>query len=775
MSNNLPRKKRGKNKILALLMVFTLFLTGALALLAAKDSAENKFTVGNVNISLTEPKWDAANPDGTLENIVAGQVITKDPTITNTGVNDAYVYIQVEVPKVYKTDIIDADGETVISKEHYPLFSFTPNKNWLLIDSQVGTKTDAYDYYLYAYNTKLAPKDTVTLFNQLTFANITEQYTENNSLNLDVKITAYAIQSDFYNNEATDAESAWILYSNQNNWEWPIQRYSNLHQVTYEDESGNVLYQEMVLEEDYVEMYFDSDLAKNGYSFDWINEATGETAYSGMPINNDLTLTASYKSTGYGSDTDDYLIYLIQEAEDGHFYAEIVGVDVSNSSYPNDINNPQDLIIPTSIDFTKPNTSSKPSGSLLAQWTEQGAVLFLSDINMTTGEYYNIPVEAVMQEAFSSYYSLNSSASIDETKLTISVDTLVVPDSVATMGENTFAGYGTLSTQFAMLKEVFMPYGTTEIPVSALGSNPYLTSVHLPNSVKTIGEGAFNDCSSLNKINIPDSISDIGSSAFTNCEKLTDISLTTNMSVINDYVFSGCTSLNNIVIPENITEIGNNAFQLCDTFTEVNIPQNVTHIGELAFDNCLNLSTINVSENNKNYSDDNGILYNKNKTELILCPIKNEISDYAIPESVLEIADYAFAYNEKIISVTIPEKTKIIGSNAFRNCVNIKNINFAEYSKLATVKTAAFAGCTSLENIAIPDGIAIINSSTFYGCKSLKTISLPSALESVEFGAFTGCSNLMDVYYAGSDTDWNLIAIKNNNNALTGAALHYNS
>ncbi len=208
--------KRGaekKNEVVSLLLVAALVITGALAYLTAKDSAENKFTVGNVDITLTEPEWDKANPDGTLENIVSGQVIAKDPTITNTGRNDAYVYMMVQVPKADEISIAgNAD-----SVDDYQLFSYTINNGWTLIDEKVDAN-DANNYYLYAYNTALAPEGTATLFNEVTYANTTSDFEE---ANLSIEVTAYAIQSNFYNGEASDAESAWALYANQNSWDFP--------------------------------------------------------------------------------------------------------------------------------------------------------------------------------------------------------------------------------------------------------------------------------------------------------------------------------------------------------------------------------------------------------------------------------------------------------------------------------------------------------------------------------------------------------------------------
>ncbi len=219
--------KRGagkKNAVVSLLLVAALVITGALAFLTAKDNAENKFTVGNVDITLTEPNWDESNG----ENIVAGQVIAKDPTITNTGRNEAYVYMMVQVPKADEISIAgNAD-----SIDDYQLFSYTINDGWALIDEKVDVN-DANNYYLYAFNTALASEGTATLFNEVKYANTTSDFEE---ASLSIEVTAYAIQSDFYNGEATDAESAWSLYVNQNGWEFP----SNPTNPTGSEDDNNI-------------------------------------------------------------------------------------------------------------------------------------------------------------------------------------------------------------------------------------------------------------------------------------------------------------------------------------------------------------------------------------------------------------------------------------------------------------------------------------------------------------------------------------------------------
>ena len=217
MTYRFTNKRKIKRAFLSMLLVLSLVITGAFALLTAKDSAVNKFTVGNVDIELTEPSWVEA--DG--ENIVSGQVIAKDPTITNTGKNNAYVYMMVSVPKADAITVYDETTQKATKVNDLQLFTYDLDRSWTLVDSKMDND-DLYNYYLYAYNAALAPETkTAPAFTSVKFANVAEgQFTEANN-KLQVLVDGYAIQSDFYNDEATDAATAWRLYVRQNNWAWP--------------------------------------------------------------------------------------------------------------------------------------------------------------------------------------------------------------------------------------------------------------------------------------------------------------------------------------------------------------------------------------------------------------------------------------------------------------------------------------------------------------------------------------------------------------------------
>ena len=115
---------------------------------------------------------------------------------------------------------------------------------------------------------------------------------------------------------------------------------------------------------------------------------------------------------------------------------------------------------------------------------------------------------------------------------------------------------------------------------------------------------------------------------------------------IGEGVFEYCHQLVNITIPDSVTSIGAKAFLYCYNLTDITIPDSVTSIGEVAFFNCTGLTGITVDTNNKYYTNDsNGVLFNKDMTQIILYPAKSDLTTYNIPESVTEISDGAFYGN----------------------------------------------------------------------------------------------------------------------------------
>ncbi|MBQ2664500.1 MAG: leucine-rich repeat domain-containing protein [Clostridia bacterium] len=321
-----------------------------------------------------------------------------------------------------------------------------------------------------------------------------------------------------------------------------------------------------------------------------------------------------------------------------------------------------------------------------------------------------------------------------------------------------------------------------------------IKKIIIENGVTSIGKYAFYRCSNLTDITIPESVVTIGVESFEWCSSLTKIVLPSNLKVINDYAFHGCSSLSDISIPEGCTIIGTNAISGCQSLTNIFIPASVTSIGNSAFGGSYNLTGLEVSEENINYTSENGVLYNKDKTELLAYPSAE--GDYTIPSGVKHIGDGAFASCKNLISITIPDSVISIENGAFTYCRNLTSINipysitsigdvaFTYCDKLSNIDLPdsivsigvnAFADCHSLQHINIPKGMTHIADLTFYFCSDLKNVYIPKSITRVGESAFW-CYQLSDVFYEGTEEQWNNIDIADMGNGnLKNATIHFNA
>ena len=312
-----------------------------------------------------------------------------------------------------------------------------------------------------------------------------------------------------------------------------------------------------------------------------------------------------------------------------------------------------------------------------------------------------------------------------------SLTSITIPSSVVTIIGNPFCGWhGILNNEskafiyedhvlFNKNKTILIAYRAKEInytipnSVTTIGKGAFsgcdsLTSMNIPNSVTTIGDSAFHGCKSLTCINIPNSVTTIGADAFAFCDSLTNINIPNSVTTIGDLTFNGCKSLTNINIPNSVTTIGNSTFDLCESLTNINIPNSVTTIGNSAFDGCRSLSSITIpssvvtiignpfygwhgilNNESKAFIYEDHVLFNKNKTTLI-------------------------AYRAKEINYTIPNSVTIIGKGAFWGCNSLTSINIP--NSVTTIGNWAFKYCDSLTNINIPNSVTTIEDGAFCCC-----------------------------------------------------------
>lgn len=164
-------------------------------------------------------------------------------------------------------------------------------------------------------------------------------------------------------------------------------------------------------------------------------------------------------------------------------------------------------------------------------------------------------------------------------------------------------------------------------------------------------------CVNLKTAYIPNSVTSIGMGAFENCKNLEMIDLPTKIENIPVRCFHGCSSLTSIQIPRNVVSIEKNAFWSCSRLIKNNILERIESIANSAFSDCSSLLSINVDTFNDNYSSDDGVLFDKAKETLIKYP-DGKGNYYMIPDSVRTIKSFAFSRCRSLTSVKIPSSVK---------------------------------------------------------------------------------------------------------------------
>ena len=373
--------------------------------------------------------------------------------------------------------------------------------------------------------------------------------------------------------------------------------------------------------------------------------------------------------------------------------------------------------------------------------------------------------------------------SLDGTVLTIS-------------GNGTMANYTYYNVPWGCdITEVIIEKGVTSIGSRAFSYCTNLESITIPNSVTSIGSQAFSDCTNLESITIPNSVTSIGNYAFYNCTSLESITIPDSVTSIGEDAFSGCTSLESVTIGDGVTSIDWHAFSNCTSLESITIPNSVTSIGNYAFYNCTSLTSITVDEDNAFYSSHDGVLFNKNKLELITYPASKAERNYNIPDSVTSIDGGAFSGCTSLESITIPDSVTSIGYSTFEYCTSLESITIPD--SVTSIGNYAFYNCTSLTSITvdednafysshdgvlfnknkselitypagkaernynIPNSVTSIGNSAFYNCTSLKTVTIGDSVTSIGYEVFENCTSLESITIPDSVTSIGYEAFEN--------------
>ena len=374
-----------------------------------------------------------------------------------------------------------------------------------------------------------------------------------------------------------------------------------------------------------------------------------------------------------------------------------------------------------------------------------------SDIQSVSIPY---SVTSIGKEAFKSTHNLGQVRFESGSKLTGIGDRaffgtqglaeIELPEGVTAIGSEAFS---TSSVQ-----RVVLPDGVTSIPASAFENCIQLSNVTLSDKVETIGANAFDACSALNKIKVrsasgsvaeglPSSLTTIGKAAFSGA-RLQSVKLPASVKTVESEAFANDSSLKTLELNEGLASIGNGAFSGTNV-AEVVLPDSLINLGTGVFANMKQLNTVTVGrqvpagalteafvgdgsllefkadDSVANYSVADGVLFNKDKTQLVAFPAAKKTAGgvYTVPETVKDIAASAFS-GAQVSKVNMPKGLASIGKNGF-------------------------AGA-ALTSVVLPDGFEAMGEQAFMGCSSLTYVNIGGAVE-VPQRAFSKCVSLSTV------------------------------
>ena len=367
------------------------------------------------------------------------------------------------------------------------------------------------------------------------------------------------------------------------------------------------------------------------------------------------------------------------------------------------------------------------------------------------------------------------------------------------------------------LENVTLEEGIEVIPYYLLAESG-IKVIHLPDSVKEIGERAFWNCTALEEVKLSKELITLTGLAFGKCTGLTSIeipkTLTTVKTVYYSYndqgPFYDCSNLKNVTIeegaetipqylfaksgiaeiqiPDSVKEIKAFAFWNCTELEEVTMSEQLTTLTGLVFGNCTGLTSIKLPKtlttvNTKYYgSDYQGPFYGCSNLENVTLEEEMEIipqylfkesgiTTIQLPDSIKEIQEYVFGNCIELAEISLPAHLEEIEGKAFYNCDNLTEITIP--------KSVIYGGgywfeeCDNLRKIVLEEGTEKILDDAFRNLKSDFAILIPVSVISIGNRSFEGCDNLKDVYYGGTEEQWKQISVGTDNTCLGNATIYY--
>ncbi len=322
-----------------------------------------------------------------------------------------------------------------------------------------------------------------------------------------------------------------------------------------------------------------------------------------------------------------------------------------------------------------------------------------------------------------------------------SLTNISIPDSLTHIGDEAFLNC-------TNLKSIILPDSVTYIGKGAFRGCYNLSHITIPNAVTNIGDKAFYGCSGLNRIQVSNNnkvydsrencnaiIHTVNNTLILGCSKTV---IPDSVITIGNGAFSECSGLANITIPNSVTHIGDHAFLKCKRLMKITIPNSVTYIGDWAFSYCYRMTSITIPDSVIHIGD----------AAFYWC---NGLTNITIPCSITSIGNRTFKHCERLTSIVIPYGVINIGNEAFSYCKHLTNIVIP--GSAIHIGDGAFSECSGLTNITIPDSVTHIGNSAFFSCWKLNKVTIHGSVTHIGVHTFFGCNTLAEIHIPAGSYD----------------------
>ncbi|MBC8595301.1 leucine-rich repeat protein [Qingrenia yutianensis] len=268
-------------------------------------------------------------------------------------------------------------------------------------------------------------------------------------------------------------------------------------------------------------------------------------------------------------------------------------------------------------------------------------------------------------------------------------------------------------------------------------------------TVSVSGYGMVNDATNFTsyiktakRIEFEKGVTKIEKNVFTNCGIVETVVLPDGFTSLGNSSFSFSKHLKTVNFPETLEYIGDEAFMDCPSLEIGKIPKNVSYIGANAFTECDLIKNFEIDEENPNYTAVDGVIFTKDKTELVMYPAGRNDESYQIPDGTVKISPKAFSYNSSLVSVRVPDTVSEIGNYAFYFCENLQDVSFG--SGLKTIGNYAFYG-SGIRSAILPFGIETLGADAFKNCEFLTVVDIPGTVSQIGDSIFYGTDDTLKI------------------------------